>query len=164
MAVDQIKKEGGVTTFSVTLWDQNKVVAEGYAYSGGAENRSATYSGNYLIRADKKVDPPTETNPNSKQHNPPSMDGIQKINLGYLYDPKTGQPWDVRAAYGPMRARLNPILPDRDDMGFYYHGQDRFTGVTHGCLCYGKDTTIIEALWDLDRPVPVAVNVPVVTP
>lgn len=52
----------------------------------------------------------------------------------------------VYQAYGPMRARLNPLDPN-DTSGHYFHGQfgDAFhsEGWTHGCLSYGRDTTMI---------------------
>jgi len=53
----------------------------------------------------------------------------------------------VYQAYGPMRARLNPLDPS-DSQGAYFHGQfgDAFhsEGWTHGCLSYGRDTTMID--------------------
>jgi hypothetical protein len=58
-----------------------------------------------------------------------------------------GQLSAVYQAYGPMRARLNPLDPS-GSQGAYFHGQfgDAFhsEGWTHGCLSYGRDTTMID--------------------
>jgi hypothetical protein len=75
--------------------------------------------------------------------------------------------WPEQASYGPIRARLNPTMPiDKSVDGAYYHGQDGTMdfGSTHGCLCYGKDTTMIQYIWDHRIDVHVAVDVPVETP
>jgi hypothetical protein len=92
--------------------------------------------------------------------NPPQSYGIQPMPA-YI-----GQ-WPEQASYGPIRARLNPTMPvDRSVDGSYYHGQDTTMefGSTHGCLCYGKDTSIIQYIWDHRIDVHLAVDVPVETP
>jgi hypothetical protein len=53
--------------------------------------------------------------------------------------------------------------------GAYYHGQDPIKGTfqfgsTHGCLCYGNDTSIIQYIFDHRIDVHVAVDVPVQEP
>jgi hypothetical protein len=69
----------------------------------------------------------------------------------------------------PMRARLNPLDPSNKD-GVYFHGQfgDAFhsEGWTHGCLSYGRDTTMINYMGDHfgNAWTEVSVNTPVVKP
>ena len=133
----------GATTYNLTLYDQNKVVATGTGFSGNNNyaNTGAIKEGNYQILG--RVDaPPTAPNPASPDNNPPPVYGYQKI------DPSIN-PYanEVYQAYGPMRARLNPLDPS-GSQGAYFHGQfgDAFhsEGWTHGCLSYGRDTTMID--------------------
>ena len=88
------------------------------------------------------------------------MWGIQKM-------PAFIGPWPEQASYGPIRARLNPtpFAPGAYD-GNYYHGQDADmdVGATHGCLCYGKDPSIIQYVWDTALQLPVALDTPVEQP
>jgi RHS repeat-associated protein len=134
----------GATTYSLTLYDQNKVVAQGTGFSGSTHyaDTGAIRIGNYRILGRFDA-PPTAPNPASADHNPPPVFGYQRID-------RTINPYAdaVYQAYGPMRARLNPLDPDTKDEGVYFHGQfgDAFhsQGWTHGCLSYGQDTTMID--------------------
>ena len=156
------KNKAGASIFNVTLYNQNQVAMKGIAWSGGNGNNRLPAS-NYLILGDNRVPPPTTTNPNSSvwPGNPPPMWGIQQINPGLI------DGYDIQASYGPIRARLNPI-PYRQGAydGNYYHGQDADVtfGSSHGCLCYGKDSSIIQYIWKNQLAVPVAVDMPVDQP
>jgi hypothetical protein len=68
--------------------------------------------------------------------------------------------WDVVGAYGPIRARLNP-MSGKDD-GDYFHGQSNGHGYTHGCLCYGMNTSFVDYMWNNmpHAPLPAAIDVP----
>ncbi|MFN8007239.1 MAG: hypothetical protein U0V70_09495 [Terriglobia bacterium] len=150
----------------MTLYDQDKKVFQGSGFSGGRDQNGimhpAIQDGNYTIRLDIR-DPkgPTAINPNSQLNNPPAFYGIQKM---HDIDAGNGRYWPVVGAYGPIRARLNP-WPGGED-GNYFHGQSNGFGYTHGCLCYGTDTHIIDYMWNTmgDTRVPAAVDVPVVQP
>lgn len=91
---------------------------------------------------------------------------MQVIGYEPLPDPSTGRLYDVQAAYGSMRAYLNPWKGgDPASQGNYLHGQAaNGPGYTHGCLCYGQDPSIINYLWDLGQKVPVALDVPAEQP
>lgn len=135
-------KKTGATLYKLTLYDQNKAVATGTGFSGG-NGMPAIKDGNYMIRLDIR-DPngPNSINPNSALNNPPAFFGIQK-----MHDITDSQgTWDVVGAYGPIRARLNP-MSGKDD-GDYFHGQSNGHGYTHGCLCYGTDTRFAEYMWN----------------
>jgi RHS repeat-associated protein len=154
-------KKTGATTYSLTLYDQNKAVATGTGFSGG-EGHPAVKDGNYMIRLDIR-DPngPNTINQNSPLGNPPPSYGIQA-----MHDIDDGQyRYGVVGAYGPMRARLNPIGGARDD-GDYFHGQTNGHGWTHGCLCYGADTRFIDYMWNNmpHSPMPVSIDTPVQKP
>lgn len=168
------KRKEGSTLFELALFDQDKVVLRSTGFSGGHEREGygRIPEGNYLI--DTRIrDPhgPAAINPSSPWGNPPAFYGIQKIRPDYLPNPEgpAGFVYDVRAAYGPMRAYLNPMWPNpsREARGNYLHGQDpgraNTPGQTHGCLCYGADMAIIQYLWNLTPPrqVPVPIDVPV---
>jgi len=133
----------GATTYHLTLYDQNKVVATGTGFSGNNNYRDtpAIKDGNYQILG-RFDPPPTAPNPASPDHNPPQVYGYQKIDPSI--NPYANA---VYEAYGPMRARLNPLDPS-GSQGAYFHGQfgDAFhsEGWTHGCLSYGRDTTMID--------------------
>jgi RHS repeat-associated protein len=154
-------KKTGATTYSLTLYDQNKAVATGTGFSGG-EGHPAVRDGNYMIRLDIR-DPngPNTINPNSALGNPPQFYGIQA-----MHDIDDGQyRYGVVGAYGPMRARLNPTGGAKDD-GDYFHGQTNGHGWTHGCLCYGADTRFINYMWNNmpHVPMPVSIDTPVQKP
>jgi RHS repeat-associated protein len=155
----------GATTYSLTLYDQNKVVATGTGFSGNNNyaDTGAIKNGNYQILG--RLDPsPTAPNPASPDNNPPPVYGYQKI------DPSINAYTNaVYQAYGPMRARLNPLDPNNTS-GVYFHGQfgDAFhsEGWTHGCLSYGRDTTMINYMSSHfgNAWTGVSVNTPVVKP
>lgn len=93
--------------------------------------------------------------------------GIQKMHD--IYAPMPGQPgvqglYPVTGAYCPIRAYLNP-RPD-GETGNYFQGQLNGYGYTHGCLCYGTDTSFINYMWNNmgNTRVGVSVNTPVTAP
>jgi RHS repeat-associated protein len=158
--------KNGTTTFKFTLYNQNKVAMTGTGFSGGVGPRIA--AGNYKIRTDvRDATGPNAVNPNSPDNNPPQFYGIQVIRPDALPNSADGQSYDIRSAYGPMRARLNPMDGQRD-AGAYFHGQEPTApnaGQTHGCLCYGQNPSIINYLWKLNpQQVPVAIDIPVTPP
>jgi RHS repeat-associated protein len=133
----------GATTFHLTLYDQNKIVGQGDGFSGNNHyaDTGTIPDGNYhtLGRLDP---PPTGQNPSSSQGDPPQIYGYQKIFPSA--DPYLSQ---VLGAYGPIRARLNPLEPGQPDGGYYLHGQGpngfHEEGWTHGCLSTGRDASMI---------------------
>jgi RHS repeat-associated protein len=163
--------KNGVSHYSVNLYYQNekKPVASGTAFSGGAPKKdggqySSIPDGNYTINAtpDMHHPAPTQQNPQSADNNPMPDYGIQPVpdssSNGYLHA--------VWEAYGPMRARLNPMSPGMAD-SFYFHGQQpdaNHAGSTSGCLSYGTDDTVISAIWNTNSTVPVSIDTPVVMP
>jgi RHS repeat-associated protein len=159
-------KKTGATTYNLTLYDQDKKVFQGSGFSGGRDQNGNMHpsiqDGNYTMRLDIR-DPngPNTINPNSLLNNPPVFYGIQKM---HDIDAGNGMYWPVVGAYGQIRARLNP-WPGGED-GNYFHGQSNGYGYTHGCLCYGTDTRIIDYMWNNmgATRVPAAVDVPVVQP
>jgi len=154
----------GATTYKLTLYNENKVVAQGTAFSGGG-GFSPIPSGTYYIKTAIRNEPPSRINPDSPLMNPFQDYGMQQINREPLLNERTGEYYDVFSAYGPIRARLNPE-EGATDPGLYYHGQTPVEGITHGCLCYGEDKQIINNIWNnIQGPIiPVAVNVPVEEP
>ena len=149
-------KKTGATLYKLTLYDQNKAVASGTGFSGG-NGMAPIRDGNYLLRLDIR-DPngPNTINPNSALNNPPAYFGIQKMHN--ITDSQGT--WDVVGAYGPIRARLNPM--SGKDEGDYFHGQTNGHGYTHGCLCYGADTRFADYMWNNmpHAPLPAAIDVP----
>jgi hypothetical protein len=137
----------------------------GTAWSGGnGHPRIAAH--NYNLFGSRSEPMPTSVaNPPSSVWggNPPPSYGIQQM-------PAYIGAWREQASYGPIRARLNPTMPVGPTIdGAYYHGQDPISGTfqygsTHGCLCYGKDTSIIQYIFDHRIDVHVAVDVPVQEP
>lgn len=114
-------KKTGATTYSLTLYDQDKKVFRGDAFSGGNGN-APIKDGNYMIRLDIHDPNPTTPNPNSPLHNPPPVYGIQKMDNFYFTLPNGAPAFaDVTGAYGHMRARLNPWAGA--DQGDFLHEQ-----------------------------------------
>jgi RHS repeat-associated protein len=98
-------KKTGATTYNLSLYDQNKKVFQGNAFSGGNGNPSIK-DGNYTIRLDiRDAKGPNSINPNSPLNNPPAFYGIQQMHNIPTGD---GREWDVVGTYGAIRARLNP--------------------------------------------------------
>jgi RHS repeat-associated protein len=160
--------KNGTTTFNFTLYNQNKVAMTGTGFSGGTGLGAPIGAGNYKIRTDiRDATGPNAVNPNSPDGNPPVFYGMQAIRPGALPNPANGLFYDIRSAYGPMRAYLNP-MGGQTDRGLFFHGQESTApnaGQTHGCLCYGQNPAIINYLWKLTpQQVPVAVDVPVTPP
>jgi RHS repeat-associated protein len=163
-------RSDGSRVYAISLWNQNqRLDLDSIAYSGGAPTTEGPArpipNGNYLIRADLSFDPPTEVNPSSPDHNPPQVWGIQTMGPATrsLKDPVTGNLWDVEAAYGSMRARMQPFSSLSPDKGYYFHGQRadyRYLTLTHGCLTTVTDDKILQYLWGLHQTVPVAINMP----
>jgi RHS repeat-associated protein len=154
-------KKTGATTYNLTLYDQNKAVFTGTAFSGGGGN-PAIKDGNYTMRLDIRNPSPTTLNPNSPLNNPSQDYGIQKMQN--ITD-ANGVEWNVVGAYGPIRVRLNP-WPGQPDGYDFFHGQTNGFGYTHGCLCYGTDTRMIDYMWSNmgNTRVGAAVDTPVVQP
>ncbi len=152
----------GATNYKLTFFDQNGRVLQGTGFSGG-NGQPSIRDGNYVIRTDDRdAKGPNTINPKSELGNPPQHYGIQRMhNFEYR-----GVPMDIVGAYGPLRARLNPGPGNNeDDAGDYFHGQTNGHGWTHGCLCYGVDTRMINYMWNMpDTKIGVAVNIPVVEP
>ena len=149
------KNKAGGTNFKLTLYNQNRVAFSGQGYSGGVGQGDSLPNGNYKINLHiVDLQGPSRINPESPDNNPDPGYGLQAMHDIGRYQ--------VTSAYGPMRARLNPWQSGDRDGGWYLHGQDPVKGVTHNCLCYGTDTTLIYYLFDLSQSapqiVPVAVN------
>ncbi len=140
------KNARGATTFSLTLYDQNKVVATGSGFSGGGWKNGPgdpkfgpTPNGNYEMHLELR----DSQGPNTviDANNPPHFNGIQRMhNIG---------DFDVVGAYGTVRAYLDPL--DGQKGSRYFHGQEDGFNWTHGCLSYGKDESheMRNALWNL---------------
>ncbi len=164
MATKTGTNKKGATTYSLTLYDQNKVVGTGTGFSGGRDEAGGFHNpirdGNYQILAVHDPTKPTAPEPGDPDNNPPVSYRIQEIDHPRL-NPYAGAVYD---AYGPIRARLNPL--SGPDVGDFFHGQYNGHGWTHGCLCYGTDPTMIKYIWDKmpNTWVGVGVDVPVVKP
>ncbi len=165
----------GAKIYQLDIYNQDMKHLSGRAFSGGEllYGFTAIRTGNYTIRADLEKDTtgPTAINPDSDLCNPYPSYGLQVVPDRFLPLGPTSKPTTCTAgnpypAYGPKRARLNPW--EGKDEGYYLHGQiptrANTPGGTHGCLCYGTDTRIIDYIWTLNEKVPVAVNVPVKQP
>lgn len=153
----------GATTFKYTLYDQNKVVGTGSGFSGGRDEAGGFHNpirdGNYQILTAHDPTKPTAPQPGDPDNNPPVSYRIQEIDRTL-----NGYAEEVYQAYGPIRARLNPL--NGPDVGDYFHGQFNGRGWTHGCLCYGTDPRMINYMWNAmpNTWVGVSVDVPVVKP
>jgi hypothetical protein len=159
-------KKTGATTYNLTLYDQDKKVFQATGFSGGLDQNGnmhpAIQDGNYIIRLDIRNPSPTTLNPNSPLNNPSQDYGIQRM---HNITDANGVTWDVVGAYGAIRARLNP-WPGQPDGYDFFHGQTNGFGYTHGCLCYGTDTHMIDYMWKNmgNTRVGAAVDTPVVQP
>ncbi|MFZ5983093.1 MAG: RHS repeat domain-containing protein [Acidobacteriota bacterium] len=164
------KDKNGVSHYKVALYNQNSKapVATGTAFSGGANGANAVRSGNYFI-LNRQDPPPTYVQSRDADRNPPASYGIQNISRAPLPSDGPADPnyYDAWSAYGPTRARLNP-LDGQPDRGAYYHGQQptrgEFLGTTHGCLSYGQDDSVMQAIISTNRNVPVSIDTPVEFP
>lgn len=154
--------------FELKLYNQNKVVATGHGFSGGMG--PAIRPGQYTINGTKRdAVGPNYVVGKGNDINPPAYFGIQVIRDEAL--PHIDHPndmYDVYAAYGGLRARLNPA-DGGEDKGYYLHGQidtrSGWPGTTHGCLSYGMDASIINYIWAAPpMRVPVSVNTMVEEP
>jgi RHS repeat-associated protein len=159
------KNKAGATMFNVKLYDQKNVMFTGTGWSGGNGHPRIPAHNYNLFGSRTDPMPTTVANPPSRvwAGNPPPAYGIQEM-------PAFIGQYAEQASYGPIRARLNPTMPvDVSIDGAYYHGQDPIRGsfdlgTTHGCLCYGNDTSIIQYIFDHKIDVHVAVDVPVQEP
>ena len=134
--------KNGRTNYKLTLYDQNKMVAQGTGFSGGNGN-PAIRSGNYKIDTSSRDESgPSSINP--RGGNPYPYGGIQKMHD--LNSPDGKLTYPVVGAWGEIRAKLHPFS-GLDD-GDYFHGQSNGYGYTHGCLCYGTDTRFIDHIWN----------------
>jgi RHS repeat-associated protein len=153
----------GGATYKFTLYDQNNVVGTGTGFSGGRDEAGGVHNpirdGNYQILTAHDPTRPTAPRPGDPNNNPPQIYSMQEIDP--TLNPYAG---DVYGAYGPMRARLNPL--SGPDVGDYFHGQFNGRGWTHGCLCYGTDPRMIQYIWNHmpNTWVGVSVDVPVTKP
>lgn len=158
VAVRTGSKANGAATYKLTLYDQNKVVGSGNAFSGGA-GYNPIKDGNYQILTTHDPSKPTAPDPGDPDNNPTVSYSVQQID-------RTLNPYAeaVFQAYGPIRARLNPT--SGPDAGAFFHGQFDGRGWTHGCLCYGTDTRMIDYIWKqmTNTWIGVGVNVPAVKP
>ena len=160
----------GATTYSLTLYDQNKAVLSGSGFSGGnalyrdangnptggSVYMSPTADGNYTIRADIHNPAANSIDPNTGQ--PPPAYGIQPIPSGSI------EGYRVFDAYGPLRAYLRPDSPGGTE-GAFFHGQYDGYGYTHGCLSYGTDTRMINYMYNnMHGYVGAAIDTPVQKP
>ena len=139
-----IDKKTGATRFSLTLYDQNEVVATGSGFSGGGPRNYGPANGNFEMHLGLR-DPKGPSHLNAAGDNLPHYDGIQKI---YDFLHGTGNPGPTDA-YGTVRAFLDPLENQKGSR--YFHGQEDGYGWTHGCLSYGmdKDHSMRNALWNL---------------
>ncbi|MFI5176214.1 MAG: RHS repeat domain-containing protein, partial [Terriglobia bacterium] len=162
------KNKQGATTYSLTLYNQDKVAATGTGFSGGAPpgytSLRPVRDGNYMLRLgvrDSRGPNTVEENPNSPYYGtPPGFSGIQEI---HNIPASGGGYWPEVGAWGQVRAFLNPLEGQGGHQ--YVHGQENGYGYTHGCLSYGNDRAFGEALWNAPAvDTPAAVNVPVDKP
>ena len=86
---------------------------------------------------------PNQLNPQPQLNNPPAFFCVQKMHK--ITD--SNGTWDVVGAYGPIRARLNPIDGGKDHGG-YFHGQSNGRGYRHGCMYDGTDTRFADYMWN----------------
>ena len=148
----------GAATYNLTLYNRNKVVGMGTAFSGG-QGHHPIKEGNYQILTEHEPTKPTAPSPGDPANNPPVRYNMQEID-------RTLNPYaeGVVRAYGPLRARLNPL--SGRDAGDYFHGQFNGSGWTHGCLGCGADARMIDYIWNKmpNTWVGAGVDVPVIKP
>jgi RHS repeat-associated protein len=151
----------GATKYNLTLYNQNQAQSLGTVFSGGGPGFSAIRDGNYTLRLDLRDEHGPDTLTPQKDNPTISTYGISR-----MHDiTQDGATYGVVAAYGYVRAYLNPWPGSGGTDGAFVHGQFNGNGWTHGCLCYGPNRDFGEFLWGLPpHPLPVAIDVPVIKP
>jgi RHS repeat-associated protein len=155
----------GAATGTLTLYDQNKVVATSPVFSGGTNSPAQSDpipGGTFYIdlrRKETAISPgAVEVVPGgAKLHN---FYGIEKIPA--VLSDAAGNAYDFRVEWGNIRAALNEPRPGMPQAyrGNFLHGKTRPGDYTHGCICE-RSERILNILWNLPTPrVPVWVRRP----
>ena len=137
----------GAATGTLTLYDQNKVIAISPAFSGGAEDKGPIAGGTFMIRPGLR-----DTADVSDLTILPGGGGAQLRNFyGIQSIPADVGGYDVRYEWGSIRAKLNePRGETRPDfLGQYLHGKTRPGDYTHGCICE-RSERILRLIEQLD--------------
>jgi RHS repeat-associated protein len=148
---DKGSTAGGAPRGTITVYNQNKAVSTGSAFSGagwwtGGFDQAA--KGNYMMNLDSRTEMAKVNNSGNKENtNPPANMGMQRIAEGTVIKYPDGSTHDVNSDYGNYRIRLTPTDGSRD-RGLYLHGKNSFwTSRTHGCVCE-KDQVVLQYLWE----------------
>jgi hypothetical protein len=153
---------------TLVLYDQNKIVKESTAFSGGGYFGGFEPAGaqDYYMNLSKKTVMPKVNRVADKSNtNPPPNYNMQKIEPGTTINYPDGTKRDVNSDYGNYRIRLIPT--SGRDRGLYFHGKNSYwTARTHGCVCE-KDQDILEYIWntkEMNMKMPFAVGQKYVKP
>jgi RHS repeat-associated protein len=155
----------GAATGTLTLYDQNKVIATSTGFSGGPSSPAKSEpipGGTFYINLARKE---TATSPGAVR----VVDGGAQLHNHYGIEkiPPTlsdaaGNAYDFRVEWGNIRAALNEPRPGMPQAyrGNFLHGKTRAGDYTHGCICE-RSERILNTLWTLPTPrVPVWVRRP----
>jgi RHS repeat-associated protein len=155
----------GAATGTLTLYDQNKVIATSSGFSGGPNSPAQSEpipGGTFYINLARKE---TATSPGAVRNVEGGAQlhnhyGIEKIPA--TLSDAAGNAYDFRVEWGNIRAALNEPRPGMPQAyrGNFLHGKTRTGDYTHGCICE-RSERILNMLWILPTPrVPVWVRRP----
>jgi RHS repeat-associated protein len=146
----------GAATGTLTLYDQNKAVAQSSVFSGGRNSPAQSDpipEGTFYINSARKE---TATSPGAVRpidggallHN---FWGIEKIPPA-LSD-AAGNSYNFQVEWGSIRAALNEPRQGMPQAyrGNFLHGKTRPGDYTHGCICE-RSERILKILWTLPTP------------
>lgn len=155
------RNDEGAVTGTLTLYEQDKVVATSPAFSGG-HNFGEIPNGTYFVRTDIRGKAETTEQLTADRTRLKPFYGIQEIEP-YIVD-ENGKPvGNARWEWGSVRAALNEPRGERrsEYLGNYIHGKERPGDYTHGCISE-RSENVLGQLKALDRKrtpsVPVSVR------
>jgi RHS repeat-associated protein len=145
------KTDKGATKVKITLYDQNKVIAEASGFTG-ATGISPVPNGNYEINLNNRGG--TDTNAVvavvGGRALAPYRDGIQEISGNAIYN-SSELPYDFRPDWGTLRANLS--RGPGEGTAYYLHGKGLYFTEGHsyttGCVC-DPYQTVLKVIFRLD--------------
>jgi RHS repeat-associated protein len=129
------KTDKGATKVKITLYDQNKVIAQGDGFTGGT-NILSVPNGNYEINLNNRggLDTNRLVSVQGGLVLGAFHDGIQQVGDSILY---RGVLYDATGEWGTMRANLS--RGEGDGTQYYLHGKGSYFTEGHsytaGCVC-----------------------------
>ena len=157
----------GASTGTLRLFDQNKVIAEGQAFSGGVDPATGQShgdipAGTYTLNLSQRSDASSLSQTKAVDGSNDLRELIPDYGYQTIASPEDFEGgFDFRYEWGSIRARLTPDAKEtgRAFRGNYIHGKEKKEDWTHGCICNRRED-VLKALGDqpVEKKVPVQVK------